>query len=91
LNTTLGAIDQGLLRLDALYLHVVGLRQFVVRIGQAMDELAVVGEDEQAFAVVIQPACGVNAFWQAKFTHVRLGGSVSHTSWVNEDSTPYGL
>jgi len=50
----------------ALHLHPIGLVLLVARIGQAMRQATVVGEQQQAFAVVVQAPCRIHVPGQAE-------------------------
>ena len=52
---------QFLLARDAFHLHPVGLGGLLSRLGEACLQLAVVGEQQEPFAVSIQPARGIDA------------------------------
>ncbi len=43
---------------EPCHLHQIGLRMLVARVGQPVSEPAIVGEQEQALAVLVQPADG---------------------------------
>jgi hypothetical protein len=46
---------------DALDLYQVGLRMLIARVGQLVSQLAVIGQQQQPFAVLVQPTDGKEA------------------------------